>query len=138
MLRFAAWKGFGLLALSTVALVAAVGCGSEEASADEPTGSVSWCQVSAVLQAKCQRCHVGAGLNGAPFPLVSYDDTQVVEKSGDTRRWQIMQIMVEQGFMPPNDPRLDPPPAKLTSDEMVVLTTWFGEGAKPVGGTACP
>jgi hypothetical protein len=137
MLRLAAWKAVGLVAFSAAASGAGAGCSSDEPSDDEPTGTVSWCQVSEVLEAKCQRCHVGAGLHGAPFPLVSFDDTQVVEKSGDSRRWERMQLMVDQGFMPPEDPRLDPPPAKLTSEEKTILMTWFEEGARAVGGTDC-
>jgi hypothetical protein len=138
MLRFSAWKAFGVVAFCA-GLAAVTGCGSDESPpGDEPMGSVTWCEVSQVLEAKCQRCHVGEGLNGAPFPLVSYDDTQVLSASGDSRRWQHMQLMVDQGFMPPEDPRLDPPPAKLTEDERATLMTWFGEGAKAVGGTACP
>jgi hypothetical protein len=137
MFRFAAWKAFGFVALSVWALAAVSGCSSDDSAEDGPTGSVTWCQVSKVLAAKCQRCHVGAGLLGAQFPLVSYDDTQVLEDSGDRRRWQSMEIMVEQGFMPPNDPRLNPPAAKLTSDELTTLRSWFSEGAKAVGGTSC-
>lgn len=137
MLRLAVWQAVGLVAFSAAASGAAAGCSSDNTSDDEPSGTVSWCQVSEVLEAKCQRCHVDAGLHGAPFPLVSFDDTQVVEKSGDSRRWERMQLMVDQGFMPPEDPRLDPPPAKLTSDEKTTLMTWFGEGARAVGGTDC-
>lgn len=137
MLRLVAWKAFGLVALFAWALSAVSGCSSDGSTeGDEPAGSVTWCQVSKVLAAKCQRCHVGAGLLGAPFPLVSYEDTQVVEKSGE-HRWEEMQVMVEQGFMPPNDPRLNPPAAPLTSDEMTTLMAWFSEGAAPVGGTTC-
>jgi uncharacterized membrane protein len=121
-----------------LALAAASGCGSDDEPSDEgPSGSVTWCQVSNVLQAKCQRCHIGTGLHGAPFSLVSYDDTQVLEPSGERRRWQVMQIMVEQNFMPPDDPRLTPPVEKLTSDERTTLAVWFDERAKPVGGTDC-
>jgi hypothetical protein len=138
MLRLAAWKAFGLVALFAWALPAVSACSSDgSADEDEPTGSVTWCQASKVLAAKCQRCHVGAGLLGAPFPLVSYEDTQVVEESGERRRWEVMKVMVEQGFMPPNDPRLNPPAAQLTSDEMSTLMAWFNEGAKAVGGTSC-
>jgi uncharacterized membrane protein len=100
-------------------------------------GTVKWCEVRAVLEAKCQRCHVGAGLHGAPFPLVTYDDTQVYMASLEKRRWQLMENMVEQDLMPPDDARLDPPPAKLTASEKDVLMTWFAEGALHVGGDDC-
>jgi hypothetical protein len=135
----AACKAFGLGALCAWVLASTVGCSEDADEGDTSgTGTVRWCQVSAVLAAKCQRCHVGAGLHDAPFPLVSYEDTQVLHASIDKRRWQLMQTMVEQGFMPPDDPQLQPPVEKLTSDEKAVLTTWFNEGAEPVGGTNCP
>lgn len=121
-------------------LASSVSCGGSEPDdepADEPTGTVSWCEVSEVLGAKCQRCHVGAGLHGAPFPLVTYDDTQVFMTSLEKHRWELMRNMVEQDLMPPNDPRLDPPPAKLTADDKAVLMTWFSEGAQLVGGEDC-
>ena len=139
MHRLAAWKALGPIAVSAWALASSAGCsGSDEhAPTDEPTGTVKWCEVRAVLEAKCQRCHVGAGLHGAPFPLVTYDDTQVYLASLEKRRWELMENMVEQDLMPPEDPRLDPPPAKLTAGEKDVLTTWFTEGALLVGGDDC-
>jgi hypothetical protein len=93
--------------------------------------------VRTVLAAKCQGCHTQPPLHGAPFPLVTYDDTQVLNVTIDERRWELMEIVVGEDFMPPNDPRLNPPPEKLTADEKSQLMTWFAEGAKAVGGTAC-
>jgi hypothetical protein len=135
--RLAAWKAWATVAMSALSLHGVSGCASDDGESDGPTGTVTWCQTSAVLAAKCQRCHVGAGLHGAPFPLVTFADTQVESKTTGTRRWQQMQAMVAADFMPPDDPRLDPPPAKLTSEEKDLLMTWFGEGAKAVGGTSC-
>jgi hypothetical protein len=139
MRRFAACKALGLVALSVWALASSSGCGGSD-DADppaEPVGSVSWCEVREVLSAKCQRCHVGTGLFGAPFPLVTYDDTQVYLASLEKRRWQLMANMVEQDQMPPEDSQLEPPPAKLTAGEKDVLMTWFAEGALLVGGEDC-
>jgi hypothetical protein len=139
MRRFAAWKAFGLVAAAAWALASAAGCSSadEDEPPDEPTGTVGWCEVRGVLGAKCQRCHVGAGLHGAPFPLVTYADTQVYMASLEKRRWELMENMVDQDLMPPEDSRLDPPPAKLTAAEKDVLMTWFAEGAQLVGGEDC-
>jgi hypothetical protein len=139
MRRLAAWKALGLLAVSVWALASSAGCSGsdEDEPPDAPTGTVSWCEVRVVLGAKCQRCHIGEGLHGAPFPLVSYDDTQVYMASLEKRRWELMENMVDQDLMPPEDPRLDPPPAKLTAGEKSVLMTWFAEGALLVGGDDC-
>jgi uncharacterized membrane protein len=139
MRRFAACKAFGLVALCVWALSSSSGCGGSDEGEPPagPVGSVSWCQVREVLGAKCQRCHVGAGLHGAPFPLVTYDDTQVYLASLEKHRWQLMANMVEQDQMPPEDSQLEPPPAKLTASEKDVLMTWFAEGALLVGGEHC-
>jgi uncharacterized membrane protein len=133
MRSFSVWKALGLLAMVALAPVLATGCGdAEDDPPDEPapTGSVTWCEVSGVLARKCRTCHVGEGLNGAPFPLVTYADTQVLLESLDKRRWELMQNMVDQDKMPPEDP-------KLSESEKELLMTWFGEGAKAVGGTDC-
>jgi hypothetical protein len=137
MYRLAAWKAWVGVAMSALSLHGVVGCSSDDSEPDGPTGSVTWCQASEVLAAKCQRCHVGEGLHGAPFPLVTFEDTQVQSETTGTKRWQQMAAMVSADFMPPEDPRLDPPPAKLTSAEKELLMTWFDEGAQAVGGTSC-
>ncbi len=139
MRRLAAWKALGLVAVFAGALASSVSCSGSEPGAepDEPSGSVTWCEVRVVLGAKCQRCHIGEGLHGAPFPLATFEDTQVFMPPLDKPRWELMENMVEQDLMPPDDPRLDPPPAKLSADEKAVLMTWFAEGAQLVGGEDC-
>jgi hypothetical protein len=136
-MHLAAWKARATVAIAALSLYGVVGCASDDDAPDEPTGSVTWCQVSTVLADKCQRCHVGEGLHGAPFALETFEDTQVASKTTGTRRWQHMEAMVSADAMPPADPRLDPPPAKLTSEEKDLLMTWFAEGAQAVGGTSC-
>jgi uncharacterized membrane protein len=132
--------GLGLLPGIALALAAAFGCGNGEdpegSGGNSAGGGPSWCQVSGVLAAKCVRCHVGEGLNGAPFPLVTYDDTQVVDAPGV--RWVRMQEMVQVGAMPPLDAMVSPPVQPLTANEKAVLVEWFEAGAEPVGGTDCP
>src|SRR5687768_118349 len=36
---------------------------------------VRWCQAFLVLETVCQRCHTDPTLNGAPVPLLTYEDT---------------------------------------------------------------
>jgi uncharacterized membrane protein len=105
------------------------------AGAPNATGTVSWCEVREVLEAKCQRCHVDEGLHGAPFPLVAYSDTQA--DMGGRPRWQFMEPVVKAESMPPTSVPLEPPVEKLTSAELTLLLTWFDEGAEPVGGLDC-
>lgn len=137
--RFALGLVFTALGLASAS---ATGCGGGDeppegtaGSSGAPGGTVTWCQVSEVLESKCQRCHVGDGLNGAPFSLVTFQDTQVQDASGP--RWLRMRAMVVAGAMPPADSSLVPPPEKLTQQERDLLVTWFNEDARAVGGTAC-
>ena len=88
-----------------------------------------------MLESKCQRCHVGKGMNGAQFPLVTYADTQV--DMGGSPRWQFMETAIEMDIMPPENIVLDPPAEKPTAAEREILLTWFEEGAKAVGGQDC-
>ena len=134
-------RGLGLLAFVGLTIMLATACGDDappdEGKAGSPSldGDVTWCEVSEVLQAKCQRCHDSPTANGAPFPLVNYEDTQV-EEAGITR-WERMQDMVDRRLMPPPGIELDPPAEMPTADERELLLAWFDEGADDVGGTAC-
>jgi hypothetical protein len=133
-------QGIGILAATAAALLTNAGCGNgddpEGSGGSSSTGGTTWCEVSEVLAAKCRRCHVGEGLNGAPFALVTYEDTQVVDAPGP--RWQRMQTMVEEDKMPPSAPVLSPPAQPLTASEKELLLAWFEAGAEAVGGTSCP
>lgn len=113
-------------------------CSSEkdEPADPGPTGTVTWCEVDVVLARKCRVCHVGQGRHGAPFPLVTFEDTQVDDSALERPRWQMMQRMVELDLMPPEDETVNPAP--LSSEERRVLLTWFDEGAQAVGGADCP
>ncbi|HKY37277.1 MAG TPA: hypothetical protein VJN18_15140 [Polyangiaceae bacterium] len=132
-------QGLGFLAGVALALLAMAGCNGEDpegSGGNTATGGPTWCEVRAVLQARCWRCHVGEGVNGAPFPLETYEDTQVQDAPGP--RWQRMQAMVEDDKMPPSDAVLSPPAQPVTASEKGLLLAWFEAGAEPVGGTDCP
>jgi hypothetical protein len=131
-------QGLGLLMSVALAAGAGSGCGAgEDPEGNDSSGDgPSWCEVSEVLAAKCQRCHVGEGLNGAPFPLVTYEDTQVQDAPGP--RWQRMQAMVQDDKMPPPEVVLSPPAQPVTAQEKQLLLAWFDAGAMAVGGTDCP
>ena len=62
------------------------------------TGTVTWCQASAVLEQVCQRCHTDPLANGAPFPLVTYENTQAPYYSGEKQIWEVTQTAVKSGF----------------------------------------
>jgi hypothetical protein len=90
-----------------------------------------------VLADKCQRCHQDPPENGAPFPLLSYADTQVFypPAQNQTRVVDTMQRAIETGFMPPVGVQLDPAVEPLTGDEEELLLDWLESGAN---GPECP
>jgi hypothetical protein len=107
--------------------------------ADRPVNAVSWCEARAVIHRKCTRCHGDPPDNGAPFPLVSFDDTQRCHN--DRPVSERMHVAVESGAMPfvelTEILSLSPPVEDLTPEEKTVLLTWLEQGACPVGGIDC-
>jgi uncharacterized membrane protein len=101
---------------------------------------VTWCEALAIIQRKCQRCHADPPQNDAPFPLVTYSDTQATHSNRPVH--VRMHSAVETGFMPfveLNDTlNLDPPVEDLTAEEKATLLAWLEQGALPVGGVDCP
>jgi hypothetical protein len=87
------------------------------------------------MRQKCQRCHGDPRANGAPFPLLTYEDTQVIDGRG-VPRFQRMREAVESGYMPATFLDLEPPVAPLEPDEKTLLLAWLAHG-EAVGGTRC-
>src|SRR5262249_15783586 len=58
--------------------------------------------------------------NGAPFPLVTYEDTQVL--ANGVPLWKFMRAVVQSGAMPL-------PPVQIDSSQRDVLLAWFDAGA---------
>lgn len=88
-----------------------------------PSGP-DWCAARAVLQAKCQRCHDEPQQNGAPFPLLTYADTQVVDRAG-TPRSDKMKAALESDYMPPQFLKLTPEVEPLSDEERSTLLDWL-------------
>jgi hypothetical protein len=100
------------------------------------TDPVPWCDVHAVLACKCQRCHTDPMQNSAPFPLLTYEDTQA-DYAGEPR-WQHMRRVVATDFMPPNFfPDLMPPVEMLTDYEKETIIGWADQGAEVLGSAEC-
>lgn len=106
-------------------------------AAGSPESGPTWCEAFAVLERKCQRCHHEPPANGAPFALVTYDDTQVVDRRG-VPRYERMLGAVESDFMPATFIELEPSVEPLDATEKSLLVDWLSRGAEPVGGTNCP
>jgi hypothetical protein len=119
--------------------VGAGGAGSEHdtvSSAGDENSGLGWCDVEPVIQSKCQRCHTDPLANGAPFALLGYEDTQVIDKQGKSRA-QRMRAAIAEGFMPATFVKLTPPVEKLGEDERSNLLQWLDAGAPLGDDSAC-
>jgi hypothetical protein len=83
-----------------------------------------FCVARTVLRDRCQRCHQEPTLNGAPFPLLTYDDTQVVDRKG-VPRFQRMKAAIESDYMPPLFLELEPAVEPLEESERAALLSWL-------------
>ncbi len=72
------------------------------------------CAIEAIVESRCRHCHSDPPVNGAPFPLVTYADTQALYDSvllGESQaRFALIHYAVTVDYMP-----LDVAP--LTPDE---------------------
>jgi hypothetical protein len=101
------------------------------------TEDVLWCQALAVLEPVCQRCHQNPPLHGAPFPLVTYENTQASYFGSDVKIWAVMQDVVASDYMPATFTDIEPPIEPLTCEQKTTLLGWLEQGAKDVGGLNC-
>ena len=125
-----------------------VACGGHAAPEDSPdvgasssagassASGTNWCEIQAILQSKCQRCHQLPPQHGAPFSLLTYDDTQAQDSTGKAR-FEQMASAVDSEYMPPQFLKLDPPVALLTADERATLLAWCSQGALLIGSATC-
>ena len=105
-----------------------------EAGATHEVNS-EWCAALAVLETKCQRCHANPPQNGAPFALLTYEDTQALDRNG-TPRFEKMREVVESDYMPPGFLKVTPPVEPLSAAEKSTLLAWLA-GEPPLGAASC-
>jgi hypothetical protein len=99
---------------------------------------VLWCKVRAVLEHKCQRCHSSPPRNGAPFPLLTYADTQREHPIGSGHPlFERMSHALRYRIMPPTALPLEPPVLPLETAERDALLVWLEEGGLALGGESC-
>jgi hypothetical protein len=119
--------------------VGAGGAGAQHetvSAAGADNDALSWCDVQPLLASKCQRCHQDPPLHGAPFALMTYEDTQVLDKQGNTRAKR-MRDAIAQGAMPATFVKLTPPVETLSDDESAMLLEWLDAGAPRGDDSAC-
>jgi hypothetical protein len=99
--------------------------------------------VTAVLQANCQSCHQNPPINGAPMPLMTWEDTQatviadpdgIPATSASEKVFQMMETRISSTSnpMPPTGHNL------LDAADIATITNWVNAGA-PAGtaGQSC-
>jgi uncharacterized membrane protein len=94
-----------------------------------------FCAARTVLRDKCQRCHQDPTQDGAPFPLLTYADTQVVDRKG-VPRFQRMKAAVDSDYMPPTFLDLEPAVEPLQDSERAALLGWLSS-EQPLDNPDC-
>jgi hypothetical protein len=99
------------------------------------------CDVDAILERKCRRCHSDPMQNGAPFPLVTWANIHEKTPPGiiyeRMRRAVTLTLTNGDPFMPAVWVPLDPPVEPLTDDEKATLLGWLDACAPPVEAGSC-
>jgi hypothetical protein len=104
------------------------------APAGPPTGDIP-CEVFEVIRRECHSCHTNPPANGAPFPLLSYEDTQATYFM-DIKRYQRMNEVIR----PNGSPRM-PLGGMLKAADLAILGDWLNQCAPPTAdgmGCECP
>jgi uncharacterized membrane protein len=100
-------------------------CPTNPATGDFPTA------VGTVVRDKCQTCHQQPPLNGAPFPLLTYEDVikpNPLSADGGLIWWEMAYVI--QDCAVPHMPFGDAP--QLTTGEFQALSQWLAACASPV------
>jgi hypothetical protein len=88
------------------------------------------CDVFTVLENNCHTCHQNPPQKGAPFSLLTYEDTQAPYGVMGGQRWQRMKQVVETGFMPLG--------STLPDSDKQLLLGWLEGCAQPAAdGMGC-
>lgn len=98
------------------------------------TGDIP-CDVFEVIRRTCHSCHGNPLMNGAPFPMLSYEDTQA-PYSMTTKVFQRMNEVIRPG----GAPRM-PLNGMLNDQDLQVLGSWLNKCAPPTAngkGCECP
>jgi uncharacterized membrane protein len=99
-------------------------CGSTPPPA---TGTIP-ADVAAILTSRCQTCHQMPPVNGAPFPLLTYDDVHQLF-AGTIPIYQEMYLLTQPDGQQPHMPYGNAP--QLTADQLATLGSWLLACAPP-------
>jgi hypothetical protein len=121
--RLLAGRGVAFM-LVTMALVACSEAPQKPASRVTPkvvVGDIP-CGADKVLKNVCQFCHTNPPQHGAPFPLVTYANTQSELDGKPIYFW--MEKYVSEEIMPL-------PPVEISDADRAILLKWLRAGAPP-------
>jgi hypothetical protein len=108
------------------------GCGPLPATGDIP------CEVFKVIHEVCNHCHVDPPLVGAPFPLLTYEDTQMPFDTHGKLRYQRMKEVIQPDgspHMPFASTVIIVPP--LTDAQFATLDAWLTCPTPTAQGQGC-
>ena len=108
----------------------AIMCDAGPATGDIP------CEVFDVIHRNCNPCHQDPPLMFAPFPILTYEDTQMPFGMNGLVRYQRMNQVIR----PTGVPHM-PQGGKLTDADYKILTGWLDMCAPPTAegmGCECP
>ncbi len=108
--------------LFTASLLTTGACSDDSSMTRRERVGVLPCEVARVFTSVCQNCHSSPPRNDAPFPLVTYVDTQ--EVVGGRPITDYMLAALETGRMPM-------PPYSLTAEDRAMLVDWLRADAPP-------
>jgi hypothetical protein len=109
-----------------------VSCGPLPATGDVP------CDVFKVIHGTCNRCHQDPPLAGAPFPLLTYEDTQMPYDMHGKLRYQRMHEVIQPDGSPhmPFKSTIVVVP-ELTAAEFATLDAWLACPTPTAQGQGC-
>ncbi len=97
-------------------------CGTSPATGSFPA------DVAAVLMSRCQTCHTDPPLNGAPFPLLTYEDVHKLLPATTMPIYQEMYLLIQPGA-DPHMPFGNAP--QLGTEQFNTLSDWLLSCAPP-------
>jgi hypothetical protein len=116
--------------------------GAKDGGGGTPTSTVTSlpCDVDQVVVERCQSCHSDPPVNGAPMPLVTWDDFQAATPSDSTATetavgFKVYQA-VEERIHDTKSPMPQPPNPLLDSADLATMDAWLN-GGTPKGTAAC-
>jgi hypothetical protein len=118
--RLASLAARGAAILVSIQLGACSAKSDGPATVSRPSALAIPCDANRVLENVCQQCHTSPPRNSAPFPLVTYEDTQVIASGQPI--WTYMRTALQDGVMPL-------PPVEIDSADRDTLIRWLDAGA---------